>query len=156
MSYVFDCSPLSVLFKNYYRKTFRSLWERYDRLVADGEILSTREVAREIVDGGPESLSQWATQHSDIFTTPTAAEGEFIARIYSVPHFQQNIEVQKILNGGRNADPFVIARAAIDKSVVVTMEQLKPNAAKIPNICAHFKVEWRSLEQFMEEQGWEF
>jgi len=156
MSYVFDCSPLSVLFKNYYRKTFRSLWERFDRLVADGEILSTRELAREIADGGPESLRQWATQHSHIFTTPTAAEGEFVARIYSVPHFQQNIETQKFLRGGRNADPFVVAKAAIDKSAVVTMEQLKPNAAKIPNICDHFGVEWRSLEQFMEEQGWEF
>jgi Domain of unknown function (DUF4411) len=52
--------------------------------------------------------------------------------------------------------PFVIAKAAIDKGVVVTMEQLKPKGAKIPNICDHFKVEWRNLEQFMEEQGWEF
>jgi hypothetical protein len=156
MSYVFDCSPLSVLFKNYYRKTFRSLWERFDKLVDDSDILSTREVAREIDDGGPESLRQWAIQHSHIFTMPTAAEGEFIARIYSVPHFQQNIEAQKLLKGGRNADPFVIAKASIDKRAVVTMEQLRPNAAKIPNICLHFRVEWRTLEQFMEEQGWEF
>jgi Domain of unknown function (DUF4411) len=36
------------------------------------------------------------------------------------------------------------------------MEMLKPNGAKIPNICEHFKVDWRTLEQFMEEQGWEF
>jgi hypothetical protein len=36
------------------------------------------------------------------------------------------------------------------------MEQFKPKGAKIPNICDHFKVEWRNLEQFMEEQGWEF
>ncbi len=34
MSYVFDNSPLSVLFKNYYRNTFRSLWGRFDELVA--------------------------------------------------------------------------------------------------------------------------
>jgi hypothetical protein len=156
MSYVFDCSPLSVLFKNYYRKTFRSLWERFDKLVADGEILSTREVAREIADGGPESLRQWAKQHSHIFITPTAPEGEFVARIYSVPHFQQNIEAYKLLKGGKIADPFVIAKAAIDKRTLVTMEQLKPNGAKIPNICEHFKIEWRTLEQFMEEQDWEF
>jgi hypothetical protein len=156
MSYVFDCSPLSVLFKNYYRKTFRSLWERFDKLVADGEILSTREVAREIADGAPENLRQWATQHAHIFVTPTAAEGVFVARIYSVPHFQQNIETQKLLNGGKNADPFVIAKAAVDKGIVVTMEQFKPKSAKIPNVCDHFKVEWRNLEQFMEEQGWEF
>ena len=36
MSYVFDNSPLSVLFKNFYRNTFRSLWENFDALVADG------------------------------------------------------------------------------------------------------------------------
>jgi uncharacterized protein DUF4411 len=156
MSYVFDCSPLSVLFRNYYPKTFRSLWERFDKLVADGEIISTREVAREIADGGPESLRQWAKQYSHIFVTPTAAEGEFVTRIFSVAHFRQNIEAQKLLKGGRNADPFVIAKAAIDEGIVVTMEQFKPKGAKIPNICDHFKVEWRNLEQFMEEQGWEF
>jgi hypothetical protein len=53
MSYVFDNSPLSVLFKNYYRGTFKSLWEHFDELVGDGSIVSTREVLREIEDGAP-------------------------------------------------------------------------------------------------------
>jgi uncharacterized protein DUF4411 len=156
MSYVFDCSPLSSLFKNYYRRTFRSLWERFDELVEGGDILSTREVAREIEDGGPETLRDWAKKNAHIFTIPTAAEAHFVARIYAVSHFQQNIEAQKLLYGGRNADPFVIAKAAVDKSTVVTMEQLKPNAVKIPNICQHFKIRCLSLQEFMEEQGWEF
>jgi hypothetical protein len=39
MSYVFDNSPLSALFKNYYRKTFRSLWDHFDELVGDGRII---------------------------------------------------------------------------------------------------------------------
>jgi hypothetical protein len=73
-----------------------------------------------------------------------------------VPHFQQNIERQKLLKGGRNADPFVIARAAVAQCPVVSMEQFKDNAAKIPNICRHFGVECLSLEQFMEREGWEF
>jgi hypothetical protein len=63
MSYVFDNSPLSVLFKNYYRKTFRSLWEQFDGLVADGRIVSTREALREIEDGAPDDLVTWAAQH---------------------------------------------------------------------------------------------
>lgn len=75
---------------------------------------------------------------------------------YSVSHFQQNIEQQKLLKGGKNADPFVIAKAAVDGRAVVTMELFKPNAAKIPNICAHFAITCLSLEQFMEEEGWEF
>jgi hypothetical protein len=33
MSYVFDNSPLSALFRNYYRKAFPTLWARFDKLV---------------------------------------------------------------------------------------------------------------------------
>ena len=156
MSYVFDTSPLSVLFKNFYRKTFRSLWERFDEIVEDGRLVSTREVLREIEDGAAETLAAWAKQHSTLFATPTAAEGAFITRIYSVPHFQQNIEQQKLLRGGTHADAFVIAKAAVEKRAVVTMEQLRPNAVEIPNICQHFGVQWLSLEAFMEAEGWEF
>jgi hypothetical protein len=120
MSYVFDNSPLSVLFKNFYRNTFRSLWEHFGALVIDGRIVSTREALREIEDGAPENLLEWAKQHADLFSTPTAAEGAFVARIYSLPHFQQNIEQQKLLKGGKNADPFVIAKAAVEDRAVVT------------------------------------
>lgn len=156
MSYVFDTSPISTLFKNYYRRTFRSLWELFDGLVEDGSIVSTREVLRELEDGPVESAVQWAQQHATLFATPTAAEGAFVARIYSVAHFQQNIEQRKILRGGRNADPFVIAKAAVEHRTVVTVEEFKPNAVKVPNICAHFDIECLSLEGFMEAEGWEF
>jgi hypothetical protein len=156
MSYVFDNSPLSVLFKNFYRNTFRSLWENFDALVADGRIVSTREALREIEDGAPENLLTWAKDHTELFATPTAAEAQFVARIYAMTHFQQNIEQQKLLKGGKNADPFVIAKAAIEDRAVVTMEEFKPNAAKIPNICRHFRVKCLSLQEFMEEEGWQF
>jgi hypothetical protein len=156
MSYVFDNSPLSVLFKNFYRNTFRTLWENFDTLVADGRIVSTREALREIEDGAPENLLAWAKDHTELFAMPTPAEARFVARIYAVTHFQQNIEQQKLLKGGNNADPFVIAKAAIEDRAVVTMEGFKPNAAKIPNICRHFNVSCLSLQEFMEEEGWEF
>jgi hypothetical protein len=156
MSYVFDTSPFSTLFKNYYRRTFRSLWERFEELVESGEIVSTREVLRELEDGPVESAAQWASQHPTLFAAPTADKGAFVRRIYRVPHFQQNIEQRKVLRGGRCADPFVIARAAVDDRAVVTVEEYKPNAVKIPNICRHFDIECLSLEQFMEAEGWEF
>lgn len=156
MSYVFDNSPLSVLFKNYYRKTFRTLWENFDELVRDARIVSTREALREIKDGAPDNLQQWANKHHELFATPTAAEGAFVAQIYRITHFQQNMEQQKLLKGGKNADPFVVAKAAVEHRTVVTMEQFKPNAAKIPNICKHFSVKCLTLEEFMQEEGWEF
>jgi len=156
MSYVFDTGPFSTLFRNYYRKTFRTLWENFDALIASGSIISTREVLRELEDSADEALRAWAKAHHDLFTTPTAPEGAFVARIYSVAHFQHNIEQQKLLKGGKMADPFVIAKAAVDRRIVVTMEKVKPNGAKIPNVCQHFGVPCLSLEEFMEREQWEF
>lgn len=156
MSYVFDNGPLSSLFRNYYPKTFKSLWGYFHELVAAGSIISTREVLREIEDGPLENLREWASNNHQLFATPTAAEGAFILEIYAVPHFQQNIEQQKILKGGKIADPFVIAKAAVERRAVVTTEKFKPNGTKIPNICKHFGVRCLSLEEFMEQEGWEF
>ena len=156
MSYVFDNSPLSALFRNFYRRRFPTLWERFDRLVADGRIVSTREAYREIEDSSLEGLREWAKQNHGLFATPSAVEANFVSKIYAVRLFQQNIEQQKILKGGRNADPFIIAKAGIEDRAVVTMERLKPNAAKIPNICGQLNVRCLSLEEFMEEEGWEF
>ena len=100
MSYVFDNSPLSALFRNYYPKRFPTLWEHFNSLVADGSLVSTREVLREIEDGPIESLRAWAWDNEALFTIPTGDEGAFVAQIYKVPHFQQNIEQQKLLKGG--------------------------------------------------------
>ncbi len=156
MSYVFDNSPLSSLFKNYYRSRFPSLWQRFDQLVAVGRLVSTREAFREIEDGPIEGLREWAKNNRALFATPTPEEGAFVAQIYAVRHFQQNIEQRKLLRGGRVADPFVIARAACENRTVVTNEVKKPNAVKIPNICEHFGVNCMSLEEFMEAEKWSF
>lgn len=156
MSYVFDNSPLSALFRNYYRESFPTLWQRFDQLVADGRLVSTREVFREIKDGPIEGLLEWAKQNRELFATPTAEEGAFVAKIYAVPHFQQNIEQKKLLRGGKVADPFVIARAACENRTVVTVEVMKPNAVRIPNICAHFRVMCLSLPAFMQAEDWTF
>jgi hypothetical protein len=115
MSYVFDNSPLSVLFKNFYRNTFRTLWENFDALVADGRIVSTREALREIEDGAPENLLAWAKDHTELFAMPTPAEARFVARIYSVTHFQQNIEQQKQIAERFHVSQEVIYRKFLDR-----------------------------------------
>jgi hypothetical protein len=137
-------------------KRFPTLWKNFHALVVAGSLISTREVYREIEDGPANELRAWANDHKALFPVPTATEAAFVAKIYGVKHFQQNIEQQKLLKGGHNADPFVIAKAATDGGTVVTMELLKSNAAKIPNICDHFKVPCMTLEEFMEAEGWQF
>ena len=154
--YVLDTNVISNLHKNYYRKRFTSLWKAFDQLVADGKITSTREVYHELHDGVPGADTEWAKANEKLFATPDAKEGAFVGQIYSVAHFQANIEKQKLFKGGRNADAFVVARAFAIGGTVVTMERLKPNAVKIPNICAQFKIPFLDLEGFMESEGWEF
>jgi hypothetical protein len=154
--YIFDTSPLLALFNNYYRHLFPSLWEKFDALVDNGQITSTREVLNEINDGPKDDVWKWANDHQEIFTTPTAEEGAFVARIFAIPHFQQVIERSKMMKGGHHADAFVIAKSFFVQGTAVTMEGLKPNATKIPNICQHFRVSCMSLEQFMEAEGWRF
>jgi Domain of unknown function (DUF4411) len=156
VSYVFDTSPLSALFRNYYRSVFRTLWQGFDALVDGNRVLSTREVLREIQGSPLEALRTWADAHRELFPTPTADEARMLRSIFEVPHFQNNIEGKKLLRGGLVADPFVVARAAVASATVVTMESLKPNAADIPNICQHFKIPCLTLQQFMEAEGWRF
>ena len=84
MSYVFDNAPLSMLFKNYYPKTFKTLWEKFDKLIEEKEIISTREVFREIEDASDERFREWAKQNIDIFSVPNSEEATFVSTIYSV------------------------------------------------------------------------
>ena len=155
MKYVFDTSPLSSLFRNFYRSRFPTLWSQFDGLVADGDVTSTREVAREL-DRFAHADELWMKSNKRIFKTPNQDELYVVREIYDVRHFQNNIEEKKLENGGLNADPFVVARAAANNSTVVTLETRTPNAAKIPNICHHLNVRCLDLEQFMEEEGWRF
>ena len=156
MIFVFDNSPLSVLFRNYYRSRFPSLWEKFDSIVDEDRLLSTREVLNEINDSSITTLRDWAKDHGEVFGTPTAEEGTFVAQIFTVKHFQQNIEQKKLYKGGHNADAFVVAKAAVINGAVVSIEEHRPDAAKIPNICQHFGIAFFTLEEFMEAENWEF
>jgi hypothetical protein len=129
-----------------------AVW-RSDRVA---KITSTREAYHELHDGVPGSDTEWAKTNEKLFAIPDAKEGAFVGQIYSVAHFQANIERQKLFKGGRNADAFIVARAFAIGGSVVTAERFKPNAVKLPNICDHFKIPCLDLERFMEEEGWEF
>ncbi len=156
MIYVFDTSSLSRL-KHFFPAIFKTIWTGLDALVADGSLISTREVLNEIERGEADPhVNQWLKARKQIFTIPTADELRFVATIFQVAHFQALIGQKQSLTGTPVADPFVIACAKIRQGTVVTEERLKPNAAKIPNVCAHFGVPCINLEEFMQAQGWSF
>ena len=156
MIYVFDTSSIRSL-QHFYPSVFKTIWDGLDGLVQQQNMISTREVWNEL---GRQNVSAdvlaWAKQNKQIFTTPNAGELQFVSTIFQIAHFQNLIGEQQRLKGTPVADPFVIACAKIKNGTVVTEEQLKPNAAKIPNVCAHFNVPCIDLERFMQQQGWAF
>jgi hypothetical protein len=156
MIFVFDTSVFIVL-KNFYTATFPSLWAQLGDLVGKGGIISVREVLQELENyNDTDFIQEWAKRNKAIFAKPSNEETVFVARILSIPHFQPLIGQKALLKGTAVADPFVIAAAKIRNGTVVTEEREKPNAAKIPNVCAHFHIPCLNLETFMKQQGWTF
>ena len=156
MVYVFDTNSFRVL-GNYYPEQFPTFWEEFNRAVTVGKIASVREVRRELeAQVHHTHLSDWVKDHGHIFLSPRPSETQFVGKIFSVPHFQTLVSRQSQLAGHPCADPFVIAKAKFVDGCVVTEERLKPNAAKIPNVCEHFGIDCTNLQRFMETEGWTF
>lgn len=165
MIYVFDTSSLRAL-QHFYPAVFKTIWAGLNTLIGKGELISTREVWNELEGQNVSAdVKAWAKRNKQMFGTPNAAELQFVAQIFKIPHFSGLIGKQQQLRGTPVADPFVIACAKIHQGTVVTEEGWlrpgnaltpKPNAAKIPNVCKHFSVPCVDLEAFMQQQGWSF
>jgi len=136
---------------------FKSIWAGLDDLVQQQKLISTREVWNEMQRGNPDQhTNDWLKTRKEIFTIPSTAELKFVGQIFQIAHFQGLIGQKQRLKGDPVADPFVIACAKVKGGTVVTEEQLKPNAARIPNVCQHFKIPCIDLKTFMQQQGWSF
>lgn len=154
--YVFDSGSIRVL-RNYYPRRFPSFWRNLEDAIKADSVISVREVFNELEDllsGHP--LWDWVEGNKRLFVTPSAEETAFVAQIFTVSHFRMLVGETQRLRGKPVADPFVIAVARTRQGKVVTEETLRPNAAKIPNVCQHFQVPYLNMEGFLTENGWEF
>lgn len=155
MIYIFDSDSLIDLFRHYYPERFPSLWMKFDALVSEQRIISVRDVFNELEKRG-DRLSEWVVSNRSIFHIPTVEEMSFITEIFKIKHFQALIRKKERLEGKPVADPFVIAKAKVGAGCVVTQERKTENAAKIPNVCEHFKIQCENLETFMKNENWTF
>jgi hypothetical protein len=155
MIYVIDTSSFREL-ERYYYDVFPTFWQLFQSEVNDGNIISVKEVWRELEVCPETNVITWAKNNLDIFRSPSPAEAAFVAKIFAIPHFGQLISAKAQTVGQPVADPFLIAAAHIYGGTVVTQERLKPNASKIPNVCEHFGVPCMSFEGFLKAQGWSF
>lgn len=156
MIYAFDTSSFRVL-GNYYPDRFPSFWEMFNQLAGMGRIVSVREVLNELdLQNTRDHLDEWVKENKGVFSAPSAIETEFVSRIFQERHFRQLVSTENLLKGRPVADPFLVATAKTWNACVVTEESMRKNAAKIPNVCEHFGIEWTNVEGFMEREGWAF
>jgi len=156
MTYVFDTSSLRVL-RNFYPQRFPSFWELFEAQVVSGEVISVREVRRELdIQLEQCHLREWVEGHPELFPQPNADEMRFAAEILAIPRFRALVGRKAVLMGTPVADPFVVAGARRRSGSVVTEESRRDNAVKIPNICDHFNVDCINLEAFLQQHGWRF
>ena len=154
--YVFDTMIFSQLFDFYYRDRFPSLWARFDMLVEDGRVTSSREVRRELENYSGNKFKDEIERIQQLFPAPTKGEERFVSKIYAESRFLNQFPTRHLLKGGPYADPFVIARAAELGWTVVTNESEFKGGTKIPNLCRHFQVDHVDFQGFMRRENWSF
>jgi hypothetical protein len=154
---VFDTNSLSNVLNHYYRDRFPSFWERFDEIVGGKRLISVREARLELKGKFDDpTIDRLRVHNNGFFEEPAVEELTFITRIYTIPHFRQNLDKKKLLQGGYFADPFIIAKARIKEATVVTEEDCPENGARIPNICGHFNIGCETLEGFLIRENWKF
>lgn len=155
--YIFDTSSISEL-HHFYPLRFPSLWENIDKMANNKQIYSIKEVKRELenLNKGNYDISKRENITVQFYEDLTEEDFKIVTEILSHKGNQELIHRKSINKGTPCADPFLIAKAEADKSILVTEEQYVRNATKIPTICEKRNIRCINLEQFMEEQKWSF
>ncbi len=153
MTYTLDSNILIELVRLYPRDIFDSFWSRIEDSVGAGDACICEAVLREVHRGG-DDLHSWAKGLPGFVCSVTDEEMATVAGIASAhPDW-----VRGQLN---EADPFVIAHAKAEGSIVVTQEKRKgPNTEdknqKIPNIADEHGVDCINLFGYVRANNWHF
>ncbi len=139
--------------KPYPRDIFEKLWVKLEKLIAQGLLISPREVLAELKKRD-DIIAEWTRNNSKIFVSLDPVQMIEVRTILA--EFPTLIDPNKIT---ADADPFVIALAKSRKWAVITSEKPRrsPDAKpKIPDVCMHYGIECYSLFDFFRKIGWKF
>jgi hypothetical protein len=149
--YVIDTSALIDLKNQYPESIFVGVWNRFNSMCEEGQIISPREVLREIKKGDDE-LVKWAEDYEEVFLEPT--ENEILILQKVMAYYPINI-IEKYSTRPW-ADPLVIASAKHYGLTIIQQEQGSLNQFKIPSVAAHFGIKCVRLLEFFQDEGWQF
>jgi hypothetical protein len=149
--YVLDSSALFDLRKMYPQHIFPGLWDRFNEMCNQKQIVSTREVFREIKKGNDE-LIPWAEQFEEIFLEP--CEDELIITADILKYYPDNILAKYSTRPW--ADPLVVSCAKYYSLPIIQHEVVDANQFKIPPIAKKVGVSCLRLTDFFQDEGWQF
>lgn len=153
MSYVFDTSALiGAWVRSYPPDAFPALWDSLDELVEAGELSAPEEVLEEL-KSQDDDLYKWVKDRKAAIIVPTSRAVMLEARAILADHPRLTMPGR----GRGRADPFVIALAATQGTVVVTQEQGgSASKPRIPYVCEQRSVECAELLDVIRREGWTF
>jgi hypothetical protein len=152
MTYIFDTGSFIVL-GHYFPNQFPSFWERFNQCVASGEILSVREVYKELDNHHTKPhLKAWLDENRRLFLLPKPEETEFVREIFKTPVFQTLIKQKYLLTSKPAADPFIIASAQVNEAVPNMSNNGNKNEA-LDQICRASYDLKEALQQLANERN---
>lgn len=145
--YCIDASALINL-RRYRRDVFPTVWEKMERKVQNGLLISHAEVLREI-DAGKDEILKWCRKNRRMFKGVDDCQRKQFEIIES--RYEENYWNMSVNKPGPWADPWIIALAICENGVIVTDESNKRN--RIPAIAEKLHVSSLSLLDFFKEIG---
>ncbi|HUU87943.1 MAG TPA: DUF4411 family protein [Candidatus Glassbacteria bacterium] len=150
--YLFDTNifySLSV----FYPENFPSVWEDINSLATNGNLISVREVYREVLKNCPEEhIEFWVIRNKKLFVIPDENELKYLLTLMKSEENRNLIKLNNITKGLPVADPFIITVAKHRNAIVVTQEGRNPGA-RIPYICSKQNIEYLSLRGFFNKEN---
>lgn len=143
--YIIDTCSLINASKNYSlnKKVFEKIWNKFDKMIDEGTLISISEVKDEIKDDG---LLNWCSSHNNFFISINKEIQDNVKIV--LRDFPQLIKIRSSANS--NADPFIVAAAIDLNATVITDEHISGgDDPHIPNACKKYDIECISLLDFI-------
>lgn len=136
-----------------------AFWAWLEREAEAGILYSPEAVCRELLSY-KDDLAEWVRLRaaSRLFAGPPDREAQELYREV-IDYAQSHYPPHKAAEFLEGADPWVIAQARRDGSIVVTHEarvDASSTKPKIPNICERFRVEYIKLYELLRIRGARF
>lgn len=147
--YVIDACALIDAAKEYNmsKKTFSPIWEAFEELINNGQLITSTEIQDELKD---DDLITWSKKHKELFIPLTKEIQEQVFEV--LKKYPTLIKMKSTSNS--NGDPFLVATAIVNNGCIVTNERPgdeKTGDYHIPNVCKGFDVPYMNLHAFIDE-----